>query len=101
MLLERSFIAIEQGNSSFYFRNSRIPYYVIPQLDWGSLTIGILKFSHCEGAKQREQSRSKFRLKSPSLRGFEKKEGAISKNSSFYFRNSSFLGVRGFLLSKI
>ena len=74
MFLERSFIAIEQGNSrfslgilefltgnssflgvrGFLLRNSRIPYYVIPQLDWGSLTIGILKFRHCEGAKQRE-----------------------------------------------
>ena len=56
MLLERSFIAIEQGNSRFSLRNSRIPHYVIPQLDWGSLTIGILKFRHCEALKKREQS---------------------------------------------
>ena len=52
------------GNSSFRnsrFRNSnlknfRIPCYVIPQLDWGISSQRILKFRHCEGAKQREQS---------------------------------------------
>ena len=55
MLLERSFIAIEQGNFRFI--------------------LGILEFP----ASLRES----------------KAEGAISRNSSFYFRNSSFLGVRG------
>ena len=71
MLLERSFIAIEQGN--FRFSLGILDFWGL-----GGVFYGILKFPkirHCEALK---------------------KEGAISKNSSFYFRNSSFLGVRGF-----
>ena len=38
--------------------NSRIPHYVIPQLDWG-ISIGnsrIPLLCHCEGAKRPKQS---------------------------------------------
>ena len=99
MLLERSFIAIEQGNSSFILGILDFILGILVFWGLGGVFYGILEFP-CVIASEAKQSHSKFRLKSPSLRGFEEAE-AISRNSSFYFRNSSFLGVRGFLLSKI
>ena len=45
MLLERSFIAIEQGNFSFCLRNSRIILEILVFWGLGGVFYGILEFS--------------------------------------------------------
>ena len=93
MLLERSFIAIEQGNFRILNQEFQIS---------GGQGVSFKEFQNsllCHPLARLGISNNR-NSKIPSLRG-SKAEGVISRNSSFYFRNSSFLGVRGFLLRKI
>ena len=55
MLLERSFIAIEQGNSRFCLRNSRFILGILVFWGLGGVFYGILKFPkirHCKALKK-------------------------------------------------